>query len=194
MRNRCSRYCINHAYSISDDARVVSERDSLYRGALCDIANTWRGQQTLQGPMLVGPFVEKHVNKETTTDEQGKEKVKTKSKYVTKYAVNLPKTLNIDVDLSEQHRKRGICKPLVYKADTSLAGSFDMLNIESLSDHMHRIDWNNAGIILFSVIINCGAHFFLATYFIAALINIGLITSYTAVALKVRSKAGFMYC
>ncbi len=110
--------------------------------------------------MLVGPFVEKHVNKETTTDELGKEKVKTKSRYVTKYAVNLSKTLNIDVVLSEQHRKRGIYKLLVYKADTSLAGSFDMLNIESLSDHMHRIDWNSAGIILFSVIINCGAHFF----------------------------------
>ena len=127
---------------------VVNERNSLYRGVLYDIANTWGKQQLLQGPVLVVPFIEKHVSKETTTDEQGREKVKTKTKYLTKYAVNLPKELNIDVTLVEQHRKRGIYKSLVYKSDISLAGNFDKLDIASLSDHIHQIDWDKAFLIL----------------------------------------------
>lgn len=127
---------------------VVNERDSLYRGVLYDIANTWGKQQLLQGPVLVVPFLEKHVSKETTTDEQGREKVKAKTKYLTKYAINLPKELNIDVTLSEQHRKRGIYKSLVYNAGISLTGNFDRLDIASLSDHIHRIDWDKAFLIL----------------------------------------------
>ena len=127
---------------------IVYERDGLYRNVLYDIANTWGGQQTIQGPMLVVPFVEEHVSKETTTDEYFREKVKTKTKYITKYAVHLPKELNIDVSLSEQHRKRGIYNSLVYEADILLSGNFDKLNVESLSEHIHRIDWEKSFLIL----------------------------------------------
>jgi len=127
---------------------VVDERNGLYQNVLYDIANTWGGQQLLQGPMLVVPFVEKHVSKETTTDENGEEKVKTKINYVTKYAVHLPAELNIEVDLSEQHRKRGIYKSLVYQADIQLAGSFNKIDVKSLSDYIHRIDWEKAYLVL----------------------------------------------
>lgn len=127
---------------------VVDERNGLYQNVLYDIANTWGGQQLLQGPMLVVPFVEKHVSKETTTDESGEEKVKTKINYVSKYAVHLPAELNIDVELSEQHRKRGIYKSLVYEADISLSGNFDKIDVNSLSDYIHRIDWDKTYLIL----------------------------------------------
>jgi len=127
---------------------VVHERNGLYRNVLHDIANTWGGQQLLQGPVLVVPFIEKHVTKETIKDEGGEEKVKSKTKYITKYAIHLPKDLNIEVDLAEQHRKRGIYKSLVYEAELSLAGSFDKLDIQSMSDHIHRIDWDKAYLVL----------------------------------------------
>ncbi len=127
---------------------VVDERNGLYQDVLYDIANTWGGQQLLQGPMLVVPFVEKHVSKETTTDEDGEEKVKTKTSFVTKYAIHLPAELNIEVDLSEQHRKRGIYKSLVYEADILLSGNFDKIDVESLSDYIHRIDWDKAYLVL----------------------------------------------
>ncbi len=127
---------------------VVNERDGLYRNVLYDIANTWGGQQLLQGPMLVVPFVEKHVSKETTTDETGQDKVKTKTSYITKHTVQLPKELNIDVVLTEQRRKRGIYKSLVYQAEVSINGSFVDLDIESMSDYIHRIDWNKAYFVL----------------------------------------------
>lgn len=127
---------------------VVHERNGLYNNVLHDIANTWGGQQLLQGPVLVVPFVEKHTSKETIKDENGEEKVKSKTKYVTKYSIHLPKDLKIDVDLSEQHRKRGIYKSLVYQADLSLAGSFNNLDIESMSDYIHRIDYDKAYLVL----------------------------------------------
>ncbi len=127
---------------------VVHERNGLYRNVLQEISNTWGGQQTLQAPILVIPFVIEHVSKETTTDEYDREKTKTKIKYLTRYAVHLPKDLKIDVDLLEEHRKRGIYDSLVYKADISLSGIFEKPNIESLSDHIHRIDWDKAFVIL----------------------------------------------
>lgn len=127
---------------------VVDERNGLYSNVLHDIANTWGGQQVLQGPVLVVPFIEKHVSKETIKDEVGKERIKTKTKYLTKYAIHLPKELNIDVDLAEQHRKRGIYKSLVYEADLTLTGSFNKLDIHSMSDHIHRIDWDKAYLVL----------------------------------------------
>jgi len=127
---------------------VVHERNGLYRNVLHDIANTWGGQQTLQGPALVVPFIEKHVSKETIKDENGEEKIKSKTKYITKYAIQLPKDLNVDVSLAEQHRKRGIYKSLVYEAELSLAGSFEKIDIQSMSDHIHRIDWDKAYLVL----------------------------------------------
>lgn len=127
---------------------VVDERNGLYSNVLHGIANTWGGQQLLQGPLLVVPFVEKHVSKETIKDENGEEKIKTKTKYLTKYAIHLPKDLIIDVDLAEQHRKRGIYKSLVYEAELSLAGSFEQLDIASMSDYIHRIDWDKAYLVM----------------------------------------------
>ena len=127
---------------------VVDERNGLYQNVLYNIANTWGGQQLLQGPMLVVPFIEKHVSKEATIDENGEEKIKTKTSFVTKYAVHLPAVLNIEVDLSEQHRKRGIYKSLVYEADISLSGNFDKIDVNSLSDYIHRIDWEKAYFVL----------------------------------------------
>ena len=51
--------------------------------------------------------------------------------------------------MTEQHRKRGIYNSLVYEADISLmTGNFDKLDIESLSDHIHRIDWDKSFLIL----------------------------------------------
>ncbi len=127
---------------------VVHERNGLYQNVLHDISNTWGGQQTLQAPILVIPFIEEHVSKETTTDENDREKTKTKTKYLTQYAVYLPKDLNIDVELLEEHRKRGIYDSLVYKADIYLSGSFEKPNIKSMSDHIYRIDWDKAFVIL----------------------------------------------
>ena len=127
---------------------VVHERNGLYSNVLHDISKTWGGQQLLQGPVLVVPFIEKHINKETIKDEDGEEKIKTKTSYITKYAIHLPKDLNIDVDLAEQHRKRGIYKSLVYAAELNLTGSFEKLDIQSMSDYIHRIDYEKAFLVL----------------------------------------------
>ncbi len=127
---------------------VVDERNGLYRNVLQDISNTWGGQQLLQGPVLVVPYIEKHVSKETIKDENGEEKIKTKTQYITKHAIHLPKDLQINIDLSEQHRQRGIYKSLVYGAELLLAGSFEQLNIHSMSDYIHRIDYDKAYLVL----------------------------------------------
>lgn len=127
---------------------VVSERNFLYQDVLADIANTWGGQQLLQGPVLVVPFVEEYTKEEKTTDDDGKERVKTTTKYVTQHAVMLPKHLSIDVSLAEQHRKRGVYNSLVYQADIAMTGSFERLDIENMSDNIYRIDWNKAYVAL----------------------------------------------
>ncbi len=56
---------------------VVRERHGLYRIVLNDIAGTWGGQQIIKGPVLVVPYVEKHILKETVTDEKTGEETTT---------------------------------------------------------------------------------------------------------------------
>jgi len=127
---------------------IVQERNGLYHNVLQDIATTWGGQQVLQAPILVIPFVEEHVSKETTTDEYYREKTKTKTKYLNQHAIFLPRDLKINVDIQEEHRKRGIYDSLVYEADISLSGSFEKPDLETMSDHIYRIDWNKAFVVL----------------------------------------------
>ncbi|MGI9303270.1 MAG: cell envelope integrity protein CreD [Gammaproteobacteria bacterium] len=127
---------------------IVQERQGLYRSVLSDIANRWGHQQVLKGPMLVVPYVEKHVVEETVTDKEGEERTKTRVIFKTLNAVALPEDLKIEANIGGQYRYRGIYESLVYTADVSLSGRFERPDVAGLSEHLHRIDWEKAYLIL----------------------------------------------
>ena len=130
-------------------ADMVAERHRLYRSVLSEIAGIWGGQQVIEGPALIVPYVEKHLVEETVKDQStGKET--TNSKVILKHrtAVALPRELDVDVELHEQVRHRGIYNALVYTAEIRLRGQIERPNIDGLSEHLHRIDWDRAYLVL----------------------------------------------
>ncbi len=127
---------------------LISERNYLYQDVLSDIASTWGGEQTLTGPILVVPFVERHTHSETSRGQDGKMNTRTTERFVQKQAISLPKSLDVDTELLEEHRQRGIYNSLVYKAELAIDGHFELPDIEYLSAHVHEVFWDKAYVVI----------------------------------------------
>ncbi len=122
----------------------IKERSSRYYNVLSDISSSWGQQQTLIGPLLIVPYVEHVVTVNTVTDSNGTSKTISKDVFTEHKRILLPQELEIDADLKEQYRKRGIYNSLVYTADTTVSGHF---NISSLLDSCNKncsIKWDKA--------------------------------------------------
>ncbi len=123
---------------------LVDDRGDRYQGVLRDMASTWGQDQVLQGPLLVVPYVDAHRQIETVVDEGGvPHKVPTVT-YLARRAVFLPDALDLEMDLQEERRYRGIYESLVYTADITMTGRFGTLDVAALSDHLERVEWSKA--------------------------------------------------
>ena len=122
----------------------VNERGNRYNEVLWDIASVWGRQQTLQGPLLVVPYLEVYTTAETVKAPDGGERIVSKTTYGRQQAVLLPESLSISVDLADEVRHRGIYDSLVYTADLKLTGRFGALDVSTLSDHLHEVEWDKA--------------------------------------------------
>ncbi len=128
---------------------IVEERHGLYNSVLADIAGIWGNRQVLEGPALIVPYVEKSLVEETVKDKKtGEETTTSKAILNHQTAVVLPQNLSVDVELHEQVRHRGIYEALVYTAEIRLRGRIERPSIESLSDKLHRVDWDKAHLVL----------------------------------------------
>ena len=123
---------------------LVTERHNLYRQVLVDIAGLWGGEQLVQGPVLVVPFIERHVTEEQVEDEGGGKRTVSRAQSVERHAIILPRELRIGLKLGEQFRKRGIYRSLVYVADVRMSGSFRLPAIADLSSRLEEIRWDDA--------------------------------------------------
>lgn len=128
--------------SLVDD--TIRERSSRYYGVLTDIASSWGEQQTLIGPLLVVPYVEHVITVNTITDKSGESKTISKDVFTEKTIVILPQELEITADLKEEYRKRGIYNSLVYAADTTLQGHFNIEHLLKTCDRNCSIHWDKA--------------------------------------------------
>ncbi|PID44347.1 MAG: cell envelope integrity protein CreD [Proteobacteria bacterium] len=124
--------------------QVVSDRTYYYRTALTDIAKTWGGRQVIVGPVLVVPYTEHIISFDTVTDDKGETRTISRDIFNEKTVVLLPKQLNMDAEVVEKHRKRGIYDALVYQADIELTGTFDFSNLPDKQSKKNKIQWKHA--------------------------------------------------
>ena len=124
--------------------QVVSDRTYYYRTAISSIANTWGTQQIVAGPVLVVPYTEHIISIDTVTDDKGETKTISRDLFNEKTMVLLPKQLNMDAEVIEKHRKRGIYDALVYKAEIELTGTFDLSTLPDKTSKRNDIQWKNA--------------------------------------------------
>ena len=124
--------------------QVVSDRTYYYRTAISTIASTWGTQQIVAGPVLVVPYTEHIISIDTITDDKGETKTISRDLFNEKTMVLLPKQLNMDAEVIEKHRKRGIYDALVYKAEIELTGTFDLSTLPDKTSKKNDIQWKNA--------------------------------------------------
>lgn len=126
---------------------VVRERNQYQQQVLNEVAATWGRQQTLNGPFLVIPYVEHITSVDTITNSKGENQVVTKDIFNHHTVIILPETLDIQADISEEHRQRGIYNALVYTSDITLSGMFDHEFILEGGEGDRRILWEQVFIM-----------------------------------------------
>jgi len=127
---------------------IVSERGSRQQAIISDIAATWGQYQVLNGPILIIPYVDHLINIDTITDKNGETKTVTQDIFEDKTAIILPTALNINVNLREEPRHRGIYKTQVYTADINLSGRFDYASLINEQNQRRRYAWDKAQLLI----------------------------------------------
>ena len=122
---------------------IVKERNRYYHSVLDDIAQGWGGMQTIIGPVLVVPYVEHITSVDTVTDNSGLSKTITRDVFNDKTMILLPEDLNIETELLEKHRKRGIYDSLLYTADMNISGHFNLSALPN-EGRKYNIRWKKA--------------------------------------------------
>ncbi len=115
------------SWAVSYVNSLILERQSRQYQVKEDIAKSSARAQTLLGPVLVVPYIESYT--ETTTEDSVK---KTEAKSVQKAEFIFPENVIISGGFSNEYKKLGIYKALMYQLGGSVKGNFklpDHLNI-----------------------------------------------------------------
>lgn len=123
---------------------IITERNQYYHQTLENIGKGWGGQQTIVGPVLVVPYVEHIFSANTVTDKEGESKTISRDIFNHKTIVLLPEELKVEAELNEQFRKRGIYSTLLYIADLTLSGTFDLSVLPPKDSTSRKVNWNKA--------------------------------------------------
>jgi inner membrane protein len=104
---------------------VTEERQSFFDLTLADIANAWGNAQNVAGPFLIVP----EIHRSPVENDQGE----VVWHEVERERVYLPETLEIEVDVVHQYRRRAIYEVPVYSANILLRGGFPSLDPDVLN-------------------------------------------------------------
>lgn len=117
-------------------SNLVQERATRQQEVIQEVSSKWASPQTVTGPVLMIPY------NEYSTLNDGKKQVHKRKAYF------LPDQLRIDGKLPTQTRHRSIYDVTLYRADISLSGSFDPVNLASLQIAPDQVLWNEARLIM----------------------------------------------
>lgn len=92
---------------------IIQEREKLNEKAVNEVSEKWAGKQQLNGPVLTIP-----ITYESSTKDGVKEKLK--------HWHIMPKTLDINGQVSPEILKRGIYEVVVYQSKLALEGVFEL--------------------------------------------------------------------
>ena len=111
---------------------LIQERSMRQQEVSREISSKWAGQQLIQGPVLVLPYLELSPQK---TMER-------------KLSYFLPDDLNIHVEVKPQIRQRSIYEIVVYQSEIKMTGQFGKPDIKHLNLSEDHILWDEAFINL----------------------------------------------
>ncbi|TDN98255.1 cell envelope integrity protein CreD [Sunxiuqinia elliptica] len=110
---------------------LIHERKMTSESAQMEVHKSWSYQQTIRGPILTIPYVEKVIDKDGKLVKEEHHE----------YHV-LPKTLDIKGELFPKELNRSIYHSIVYESAISLNGQFEKLDLEHLPMSPEDIKWD----------------------------------------------------
>lgn len=115
---------------------LIRERENRRDNTIEEITNKWGKDQTLNGPILVIPYIKRTYS--TTT------------KYTDNihYFQVLPSELKIKGELVPAERYRGIYQVITYNSDLHISGSFLKEDLENWPNKYDKILWDDARIVV----------------------------------------------
>jgi len=115
---------------------LVDERSARRATAEDEIVRQSGGEQTIVGPMLVVPFLERR------TDEKGR------LEETVRRAIFLPRSLEVEGSLTPERRRRGIYEVTLYGADLGLSGTFAAPDFSSWRVAPRDILWEDSALVI----------------------------------------------
>ena len=116
---------------------LISERQITADATKHEVMGKWSLAQTVRGPVLSLPYIER------SFDKDGKEiSAEIQECYI------LPKTLNINGEISSQERKRSIYETEVYESGLKLSGHFDITDFNDLKIPSGDVLWDQVKLLV----------------------------------------------
>ncbi|MCM2265850.1 MAG: cell envelope integrity protein CreD [Desulfuromonadales bacterium] len=116
--------------------RLIDEREGRKTSVTREIGSKWGGEQTVVGPMVRIPYLERTVNPD------GRETVNRRDLYL------LPNNLEISADVDPSTRYRGIYEAVVYSSQIRMTGDFDLAPLKQSGVAYENILVDEATILL----------------------------------------------
>ncbi|HSF15738.1 MAG TPA: cell envelope integrity protein CreD [Vicinamibacteria bacterium] len=111
---------------------LIHEREATRNEAEREVSEKWGTQQTVGGPVLVIPYLSRAV------DANGKNQI------ITAHATLLPRSLEIQGELTPEFRYRGIFEVPLYTVELRVSGSFAPGELSELSIPETELVWKDA--------------------------------------------------
>lgn len=117
--------------------RLIDERESRQTQVTREIGDKWGLEQTVTGPVVAIPYVEKAVNSKGREVVTGR-----KTLYL------LPESLEISAAVAPSTRYRGIYEAVVYSSQIRLSGGFDLSHLQQSGVPAENLLLDEATILL----------------------------------------------
>jgi len=115
---------------------LIGQRQHTAEESSREVMQSWSLDQTVRGPVLTIPYLEQ------TIDSNGKE-INNENEFFL-----LPEKLEIDGQIFPEKRKRSIYETVVYESEMTIAGHFDISDLNVLKIHPKNILWEKAKILV----------------------------------------------
>ena len=130
---------------------IIREREGRADSVVEEIASKWSGEQTVNGPLLIIPYIYRYeAEVEHQREVNGKTiiEMKKEMKERIERAYFLPEKLNINGSVEPEVRHRGIFEAAVYKSNIDLKATFNTPSFAGQSIADTDILWADAQIVL----------------------------------------------
>lgn len=114
---------------------LIGQRQHTAEKSSKEVMQKWSLAQTVRGPVLSIPYIERHFDKE---GQEIAENIRA--------CYLLPETLNISGEIFPEKRKRSIYETVVYESSVNATGHFDISGINALNISPDDLLWEQAKI------------------------------------------------